>query len=318
MLPEFRSEVLPQIVYISSDARSGSTLLDQLLGSHPLIHSVGEIHHLNEYATQDRSHYDPSHPLICTCGQPVLDCEFWSAVERQIGRPLSSIYLNPYLTRIAGRDIAAYRRRRTFVKLVEDRPWLYRYRLMRRFSGGAKAAADSFDLFDAIAMVSGATAIIDSSKSPFRFTSLFQLRPERMKLIQLARDYRGVVHSKMKRGQELGPSLASWSRRLHQMEMMRRDVPDANVMRLKYEDLCLNSESVLRDICSFIGVDFDAGVLRRNAENLHHIGGSPSKFQETKREIRLDESHLTAFSADELEYMRNNVGPEAMQWGYEP
>lgn len=305
-----------QVVYISSDERSGSTLLDQLLGSHPRVHSVGEMHHLGEYANRDRSHYDPAHPLICTCGKAVPDCDFWSEVERHVQRSLQTFQLNPYLAKAQGREIPGSRRRRRFVRQVEARPWLYRYQLVRRISGGMIAAIDSFKLFDAIAAVAGVGSVIDSSKSPFRFTSLFYQQPERMKLILLARDYRGVVHSKMKRGKELATSLAAWSQRLHQMELMCKLVPDADVMRLKYEELCLDSEKVMRDVCTFIGVGFDSAVLGRSSQNLHHIGGSPSKFMETKQEIRLDESHLTVFSADELEFMRKNAGPEAVKWGY--
>ena len=88
------SEMKPTIIYISSDNRSGSTLLDQLLASHPQVITVGEICHLNAYATQDRTQYDPAHPLVCTCGSPVTECEVWTSAARIIDRPLESIQLD--------------------------------------------------------------------------------------------------------------------------------------------------------------------------------------------------------------------------------
>ena len=41
---------MKKIVYIMSDNRSGSTLLDQLLGAHESVTSLGEVHHLPAYA----------------------------------------------------------------------------------------------------------------------------------------------------------------------------------------------------------------------------------------------------------------------------
>jgi hypothetical protein len=63
----------PVLVYIASDARSGSTLLDQLLGGHPAAVSVGELCRLSDFVRRgDR----------CTCGEPVHECPFWAPVLR--------------------------------------------------------------------------------------------------------------------------------------------------------------------------------------------------------------------------------------------
>ena len=66
-----------KLIYIMSDNRSGSTLLDQLLGGNPSIMSLGEVHHLTAYALDDRGIYDPVHPLVCSCGQ--FSWMFWGA-----------------------------------------------------------------------------------------------------------------------------------------------------------------------------------------------------------------------------------------------
>jgi len=53
-------------VFIASLGHSGSTLLDLMLGSHPRLVSLGEVH-----ATIARAG-EPQNP--CTCGKPAEGC----------------------------------------------------------------------------------------------------------------------------------------------------------------------------------------------------------------------------------------------------
>src|SRR5262245_24077949 len=80
-------------VFVLSDMRSGSTLLDQLLGAHSSVMSLGEVHWLDAYVRQDRAIYDPEHDLVCTCGSSVVDCRFWGEVARRLARPLDTLQL---------------------------------------------------------------------------------------------------------------------------------------------------------------------------------------------------------------------------------
>ena len=78
-------------IFVLSDVRSGSTLLDQCLGAHSDVVSLGELHWLRAYVLQDRSIYDPAHPLVCSCGATVPECDFWRSVAAEVGRPLESL-----------------------------------------------------------------------------------------------------------------------------------------------------------------------------------------------------------------------------------
>ena len=164
-----------------SDTRSGSTLLDQLLGAHSQIRSVGEVHHLAAYALEDRSRYNPVHQLVCSCGQSVSRCPFWSRVESRLRRPLASLALRPQL----------FRRRRTPEwslgrilnyprRFLVRHPLLYRSRIIAKLLSGPRVAADSFALFDAIFDTSGEKYIVDSSKQSFRFRLLYDHQPKRL------------------------------------------------------------------------------------------------------------------------------------------
>ena len=50
-------------ILVLSDNRSGSTLLDQCLGAHPNVVSLGEVHWLRAYVRQDRTIYNPAAPV---------------------------------------------------------------------------------------------------------------------------------------------------------------------------------------------------------------------------------------------------------------
>ncbi len=57
------------ILYVLSNGRSSSTLLDRLLGSHPSMFALGEVQALPH---ELREHRDP-----CDCGAPIDSCSFW-------------------------------------------------------------------------------------------------------------------------------------------------------------------------------------------------------------------------------------------------
>jgi hypothetical protein len=68
-----------KVVYVAGYSRSGSTLLDIALGSHPQIVGVGEVTFLLE---------DWAHPRRqCTCGSGYAECPFWRGLFPAGGPP---------------------------------------------------------------------------------------------------------------------------------------------------------------------------------------------------------------------------------------
>jgi hypothetical protein len=158
---------------------------------------------------------------------------------------------------------------------------------------------------------------VDSSKSPFRFRAVNSLDPERTLAIVLVRDFRAVVDSKMRRGQPLEAAAIGWRNRMRQIASLTSDLPPRRIHRLTYESLCSDPREELGKICRFLGVTFDENMLRRPSDDIHHIGGSPSKFDSAKTEIALDLGYLSRIDRRSLTQMRKIVGPEARRWGYE-
>ncbi len=306
----------PVAVFVLSDVRSGSTLLDQCLGAHPKIASLGEVHWLRAYVTEDRSLYDPDHPLVCSCGMRVSDCPFWTSVEDRVGRPLETLEL-----RSAMRPARSARRselglKRASRRLVGAFPAVFRIKGVRERLGSEALARDLAALFDAVSATTGSEYCVDSSKSAIRFRMLHDFEPSRVRAIVLARDYRAVVHSKMKRGQSLHMAALGWKRKMLEIESMTRGLPPGIVHRLKYEDFCENPRRELQHLCSFLGVDFSESMLERPRTDVHHIGGSPSKFDALLTTIKMDRSHEDRFDEAELGRLGRLVGAIAGKWGY--
>lgn len=65
-----------QIIYVLGSGRSGTTLLDIILGSNPKVLSSGELAYLSARAS------DPSQP--CSCGIPLDSCPIWSGTVNEI------------------------------------------------------------------------------------------------------------------------------------------------------------------------------------------------------------------------------------------
>ena len=303
-------------IFVLSDVRSGSTLVDQCLGAHPSIISLGEVHWLTTYLSQDRGLYNPAHPLKCSCGKPVRHCGFWNSVEQCLGRPLTSLRLRQSLKRSRREHKLFFTMRYLPRRLVKRRPSLYRFLPIRFMFDGRSLARDCVALYDAVAAATGRPYCVDSSKSPFRFYDVYREDPKRTIAIALARDYRAVVHSKMKRGQSMRSAAAGWRRKMLQIESLTRGLPASHVFRLTYESLCMNPRHELERVCKFLGIEFKEAMLQPTTANLHHIGGSPSKFDPTRMKISIDRSHEDKFDSDTLRLMRQLVGEIADQWGY--
>src|SRR4051794_25472795 len=61
-----------RLIYIAGMSRSGSTLLDRLLGTSGTAVSLGEVAHLWGRGLVNGQ--------LCGCSQPVPDCQFWAGI----------------------------------------------------------------------------------------------------------------------------------------------------------------------------------------------------------------------------------------------
>ncbi|MGH8312799.1 MAG: sulfotransferase, partial [Gammaproteobacteria bacterium] len=165
---------LPKLVYIAGDGRSGSTLLDRILGVLPGVFPCGELGNLLRVASAPEA--------WCACKAPVAECALWRKVMREWRAAVPDFSENEYLE-------LQHRFERLRCLL---RP------LSSRFYGGTKFsryAQYTRALLASIAKYANASVIVDSSKSPARALALSRISGIELYLLHLVRDVRGVAYS---------------------------------------------------------------------------------------------------------------------------
>lgn len=243
-----RGQQTLRLVYIAGVARSGSTVLDSVLGNHPQIQSVGELAKLASDGWL--------HNFYCSCGNPSQDCPFWGAVHEAWCSLNGSVSVEEYV------DI------QNKVEQIHQWPSLLRehWQSTRTFR---LYAEQTLVLLKAIQMVSGCATIVDSSKGLERVFALSLIPDIDLKIIQLVRDPRGVVWSHKKafrkdlenglprdiRSQPAWRVALYWCRMNLQADWLRRRVGPEKAMLVRYEDFMLQTLPVLEKIGNFIGTD---------------------------------------------------------------
>ncbi len=169
-----------RVLSIVGAGRSGSTLLDTVLGSHPEVVGVGELVNLHRLGWLGGD--------FCACGRFASDCPFWSRVRQEWQRRIPFANVADYL-RLQDR----FERVHLFglsrwMRFFKERRWPSR--AYRDYLRQTEA------LFRAIAVVSGRAIIVDSSKTPLRAALLAQISGLDVRFLHLIRDARAVAWSR--------------------------------------------------------------------------------------------------------------------------
>jgi hypothetical protein len=154
--------------YIGGSGRSGSTILDMMLGANSRAFSTGQLDDLRSWIENGR---------YCTCGHALSECSFWSGV---VNSDSDSI---PPAINLSGK---AQKFSRTLRVLA---------------SGATRSEAREVDsawaLLDRLAEHSGKHVVLDSSKAALRLARLARNpKGRRLRVVHLVRDARGYVTSK--------------------------------------------------------------------------------------------------------------------------
>jgi hypothetical protein len=277
-----------KVLFILGTTRCGSTIVENVLGSVPGFFAAGEVHMLWRGIEWG---------FRCGCGTSIPECPVWSRVLERVGNPPASVVHRWQLA--DARMLHTPRLMRIRDWPITGRPNLDRYvALLRR-------------LYPAIADVSEADVVVDSSKTPAAATILSHLDEVDLYLVHLVRDPRGVVHS-WSRGQPGGEAArgpgnyapgairttSRWIATNRLGEAVRRRLPDDRVMIARYEDFVADPAGFVERIKGFVGVRTQGTpVLSERVVQLHgnHIAsGNRSRFARGRIEIRLDDEWLAS------------------------
>lgn len=302
-----------RLLYVGGVGRSGSTLVGRVLGQAQGAICVGETCYL------------PARGLVenvqCGCGAAFRECAFWGAVGEHFG----------------GWDAVETER------LLEADRLASRYRtLPRQFAPGHQrqlAASSRFyigwlrQLFDAIAAVSGAEMIVETSKDPWFAGLLTRMRDRDVRIVHLVRDSRAVAYSWTRNKQAPGPvgkqnympkfrpfdAALRWSIANTSFHLLSRSA--SAYTRVGYEDFVRDPHGTLRQLEARTGdpVDLPWNELTDSSVRLtdHHIfSGNPMRDRTGWLEMRLDDEWRSRLPAAEVRKVTAATWPLLRLYGY--
>ncbi len=261
-----------KVLYIVATARAGSTLLSNILGELDGFFAAGETRFLWERVMQGR---------LCGCQAPVAECPIW-------GRVLSSDRRDP--GRIRSLSQAQHQ-----VLRLHHTP-----RLLRSTAGSPPPSSALGRYVDAMAGVyrrlvdiTGARVIVDSSGRPSNAAALRLVRDVDPYVLQLVRDPRGVVYSRLRPkatpdgSGEMATDPAwytavDWMATNIAAEGVRRRFTHRRSVFLRYEDFIASPRSTIDGIAELLGhrpesdpfTDANTVDLGTN----HMVSGNPDRF----------------------------------------
>ncbi|MEV0165335.1 sulfotransferase family protein [Nonomuraea fuscirosea] len=286
-----------QVIFLGGLGRSGTTLLERLLGELPGVVALGEVVHLWERGVLAEE--------LCGCGASFLSCPFWRFVgERAFGgwtrgsaerilKLRARIDRTRRIPRIGHPDLAEYVRA---------------YRL----------------LYDA----TGAQVVVDSSKHASLARCLIAGGVD-LKIVHVVRDPRAVAHSwsRTVRRPEDGRPMTRWSparTAVHwtaqnaalELLPMRR----ARVTRIRYEDLLAAPADTLRALAFRLGLpEPELPFLHGRTAWLGHshtASGNPMRFHVGRIELRRDDSWRSGLAAADRRVVSALTWPLRARYGY--
>ena len=304
-----------RIAFIGGCGRSGSTLLDLMLGELPGFFSAGEVRFIWQRGLVENQ--------LCGCGAPFSGCPFWRAVGREAFGGWD---------KLNGEDMAALERavdRHRYIPfLIAPGLWPgYRRRLARYTDVLSR-------LYRGIGRVAGAAYIIDSTKDP-PFAFLLRRVPGLdLRVVHLARDSRGVAFSWTKRVRKAEQvETAGYMNTYHPVEMGFRWIvynllfhllERLGVPRLfmRYERLVssprVEIERVARHFDEEIREEHFA-FLHGNGVDLgvhHTVSGNPMRFERGSIPLHLDDEWRTRLNPVHKRLVSIFTFPLLLCYGY--
>lgn len=308
-MPESRLPVL----FIGGLGRSGSTLVDRVLGQTPGVCSVGELVFLWERALSANE--------LCGCGEPFDECPFWKEVGvRAFGG----------WDRIDPAAIRAWQRRvdrNRYLPAMLAPSLAPGYR--RRLEPYAEAVGR---VYRAIADVAGAVLIVDSSKHVSTATLLRHVPGVEPRIVQLFRDPHGVAFSWSKTVERpdategvskmarVGPAriAARWQAYNALLALVRS--PGG---ALRYEDFVDQPERATRRLLALGALEPESlpqfvgpRTVRLGVD--HTVAGNPTRFRTGEVEIRADEQWRRAMSRSRRALVGALSFPSTVVYRYAP
>lgn len=303
-----------KVLFIGGSGRSGSTLLDRVLGQFNGIVSTGELRNIWD------SGFAPNQ--LCSCGAKLRQCEFWSAVICHEFGGFNHVNLEGIIS---------------LKHAVAERAHLpllaFRQMRSRQYQSKLEAYCDVFSrLYSAIKQISGARVIVDSSSHPCHGLMLNEVRNVDCYIVHLVRDSRAVAYSRLRKKRRLGiywkeeympqssalEAAVKWD--LANIFTEYLQCMNDRYLRIRYEDFIRNPQEQLGKIGEHLGEELSGLYLISggaiNLTQTHTALGNPSKFQRGQTELRLDNEWIESMRGTHKAIVTALTWPLLVRYGY--
>jgi hypothetical protein len=276
-----------QVVYVGGRHRSGTTLLDRMIGQLPGFFSAGELRQI--------WHLGIGRNRRCACRQRFRDCPFWVEVGRRAFGGWDAVDLD---------EVVGLRK-------ALDHPSA----VPRLFASGREPRAGSAvaryteylgRVLEGIRSVSGANVIVDSSKSTAHALLLRHVPDLDLRVVHLVRDSRGVAYSGQRGNRQrvaagrarknATPAMESLSWLAYNALTPALRLRGAPYLLVRYEDLVREPRVALGRIAEHAGrpaTDQSMAFLHGHRLELgptHVVYGNRLRFLEGEIELRADDA----------------------------
>lgn len=282
------------LIYIASIGRSGSTLLESMLGAHSQIQTMGELHIWPH-------EIEGGGIRPCSCGQFVDDCTFWSEVRKKVD-PIKQ----------TGPGVSFFREKHNAGRTLRLKR-LKSFNKEHRPDPKEQAEIDTYgqnnlEIFQRFLQVMNEQEkespqwIVDASKDPYRLLWLIRSGLFNIKVVHMVKNPNAFIYSVTKHlinensGFNLHKRLYFTARQsvawIIQNALFSKiaanHLPSEDYLLLTYEDFATAPYESFEKVCETIGCAFERSAVDSFREgSVHTIAGNPMRYE--TRGIILDE-----------------------------
>jgi len=304
-----------KVLYIAGWGRSGSTILDNILGQLDGFCTIGEF---ADFATEFYHSTNKGLDRLCGCGARVQECSLWQEVmTRALGAvPTADDWKRIYnLARKVGRT--------RYIPLIGSS--LGRKLIAKRVTAFSTMLGQ---LYLAVKAVTGADIIVDSSKTASHGELLLTSGVCRLYVVHLIRDPRACAYSwRRKKPDGTGPGAymgregilkstamcVATHLAIEQMLMKKAE----RYMKIRYEDFIEQPRRTVEAILEMLDVAQRLPFVSDNAVQLrpvHCLSGNPSRFKRGVVTLAKDEEWRTKMTP--LDRLKATAVSLPLLWKY--